>query len=318
MSGNDRNSGPDSFAADYRDSFPDPNRRETGQKPRGRRSAAGHPPSAGAPAPRRSRLDNDTELDDFLSENDGGDDEERLLTKWDDGMGGPEEPEKTRPRRHGRRRYGILTGSLVLLLALVGVGFLATAAGTKIHSVLTDDTKLRQYDRFLTVVVAQDPEPFASPDKADPYFVLNASLWQTMTGDGAAGYTDYDDAGRTIVPLGDVLDACHEIFGPDCQLQPKNPEEETFFTYDSANAQFHVALYSLDSTYVPYTEKAGRSGDSTVLRVGYVPPSDETRVQSAASSDVAPKPVKYMEYVMKTNPSTRKEYLYAVKPAGEK
>jgi len=266
-------------------------------------------------AARRARLENDTEIDDFLPEGDGIEDE-RLLTKWDDGLGAAAPEPRVKSR--GRHRYGIFVGSLVLLLALVGVGFLATAIGTKIHSAVTDDTKLRQYDQFLTVAVAQDPQPFSSPDKADSDFVLNASLWLTMTSDSAANYTDYDDAGRTIVPLGDVVDACRQLFGPDCQLQPKNPSEETFFEYDSQNAQFHVALYSLDSTYTPYTESAKKKDDMVVLRVGYVPPSDETRAQSGSvSSNVTPKPVKYMEYDLKTDASTQKQYIYAVKALSE-
>lgn len=345
MSTNDKNSRPDTFSADYRGSFPNggqggrPRRQAqpaaerpaakqptTAGQPVAKQSAAKRPtagqPAAKRPAPppekpsaaRPGRLENDTEIDDFLPAGDSMDDE-RLLTKWDDGLE-PQEPEKPRARRRGRRRYGILVGSLVLILALVGVGFLATTIGLKIHSALTDDTKNRAYDKFLTVVVAQDPQPFSSPAKADPDFVLNASLWQTMTSDSAANYTEYDDAGRTIVPLGDVVDACHELFGPDCQLQPKNPTEETFYEYDSSKAQFHVALYSLDSTYVPYTEEIKRKDDSTVLRVGYVPPSDDTRVQSGASSGT-PKPVKYMEYVLKTDPKTDKEYIYAVNAVTE-
>lgn len=306
MSTNDRNNRPDSYSADYRGSF------SVGPlKPHSRRPAEDGMPKEEKKAARRNRLENETEIDDFLPDGEPMDDE-GLLTKWDDGLSPAQAPEKPKARWRGRHRYGIFVGSVVLLFALIGVGFLATAVGMKIHSALTDDTKLREYDKFLTVVVAQDPQPFNSPGEADPDFVLNASIWQTMTGDGAENYTDYDDAGRTIVPLGDVADACHELFGPDCQLQPKNPSEETFFTYDSAKAQFHVALYSLDTTYVPYTENAKKKGDSVVLRVGYVPPSDETRAQSSAASDIAPKPVKTMEYVLKTNPSTKKEYVYAV------
>ncbi|QAT51128.1 hypothetical protein EQM14_15875 [Caproiciproducens sp. NJN-50] len=279
-------------------------------------SANGKKRPSASTAARRARLENETEIDDFLPESDGIDDE-RLLTKWDDGLGASA-PARPQPRRRGRHRYGIFVGSVVLILALVGVGFLATTIGTKIHSALTDDTGLRQYDQFLTVAVAQDPQPFSSPDKADSDFVLNASLWQCMTSDSAANYTDYDDAGRTIVPLGDVVDACRQLFGPDCQLQPKNPEEETFFEYDSQNAQFHVALYSLDSTYTPYTENAKKKDDIVVLKVGYVPPSDDTRAQSgSASSNVTPKPVKYMEYDLKTDPSTQKQYIYAVKALSE-
>jgi hypothetical protein len=326
MDTNDKKQNQQSYSADYRSSFSPEEKRSAPEKRTRRPSGSApkskpHSPAASLPkaeprskaaAERRARLENDTEIDDFLPGSDGIE-EERLLTKWDDGIGA-EAPAKPRPKRRGRHRYGIFVGSLVLILALVGVGFLATAIGTKIHSVLTDDTKRRQYDQFLTVVVAQDPQPFSSPGKADADFVLNASLWQCMTSDNASGYTDYDDAGRTIVPLGDVVDACHQLFGPDCQLQPKNPAEETFFEYDSQNAQFHVALYSLDSTYTPYTENAKKRDDETVLRVGYVPPSDDTRAQSGSvSSNATPKPVKYMEYDLKTNPSTQKQYIYAVK-----
>ncbi len=262
--------------------------------------------------PVADRMDNDTEIDDFLPPADRADGE-RMLTKWDEAASAPL-PVSARPKKKGKYRYGIFVGALVLIFALIGVGYVATSIGTAIHARLTDDSRLRAYDKFLTVVVAQDPKPFASPDKADPDFVLNASLWQTMTAEGA-NYTSYDDAGRTIVPLGDVADACRELFGPDCALQPKNPTEETFFEYDAAKAQFHVALYSLDSTYVPYTQSVRTEGDSTVLRVGYIPPSDPTRAQSSSVSSAAPTPAKVMEYVLKTDPSNKKEYIYAIRTA---
>ncbi len=258
---------------------------------------------------RENKMDNDMEIDDFLPENET-DDADELLTKWD---GGEEEPPEPAEKKRGRHRYGILSGTVVLLLALTGAVFIAYSIGSSVHSKLNDDSKLRAYDTFLTVVVAQNPKPFASPDKADSDFILNASLWKTMTDSSAANYTNYDDAGKTIVPLGDVSDACHELFGPDCKLKPKNPDKETFYTYDADAAQFHVALYSLDSTYTPYTESAKKHGDEVVLRVGYVPPSDETRAQSAqASSGGTPTPAKYMEYVLKTNAKTGKEYIYAI------
>ena len=260
-----RSKKPADFSADYRDSFPT-------RKPEKKAEDA---------EPENPIRETDSEEEDGFfpeEEEESGD----LLTKWDDGL--PEEeasqeepsPEQADlpPKRRGKRRYGVAVGSLVLLLALVGVCFLAGEAGKKIYSAVTDDSRLREYDTFLTTVVAQDPQPFTSPEKADPVFVLNASLWEAMSENGSS-YTDYDDAGRTIVPLGDVADACRRLFGPDCKLQPKNPETETFYEYSQADNNFHVALYSLDSTYVPYTESAKKKGDGVALRVGYVPPSDQ-------------------------------------------
>lgn len=298
------------------------------EKPRAEKAKAEKPKTAGAktekpePKPAASplppeRLENDEEIDDFLPAGEKNSGEE-LLTKWSGEEQLEAAPKKKAHRRTGKYRYGLLAGSLVLLLALVGVAFIAVTAGTRIHAALTDDSALRSYDKMLAVAVAQDPQPFASPDKADPEFVLNASIWKTMT-ENSSSYTSYDDAGRTIVPLGDVADACGELFGPACSLQPKNPTAETFYTYDAAKAQFHISLYSLESTYEPYTVSAKKEDDSVILRVGYIPPTDPTRASSVSSgtgsASARPTPAKYMEYVLKTNASTKKEYIYAVRKA---
>lgn len=277
-----------SFSADYRDTYNDETKNPVIEE------------------------ENDIEIDDFLPESDNNDDEE-LLTKWDGELesGQPEyEINGERPRH--RRRYGVAAGVIVLILALVGVCFIAGSIGQKIYSAATDDTKLREYDEFLGTVVMQDPKPFESPDKADEDFIMNASLWKTITANNGTNYTNYDDAGRIIVPLGDVVESCHELFGPECQLHPKTPAQETFFVYNSEENQFHVALYSSDSYFTPYTESAKKEGSSTILRVGYVSPSDEWRTQTS-SAVTAPKPTKYMDYVMKTNTKTNKEYIYAIR-----
>ena len=288
----------DGFSADYRSAYEQP-----AEKAKSIEDAE------------KSEIESDNVLPDS-----GENTDEELLTKWSDELE-PEleqeqtemaewpDPPKSAHRRH--HRYGVPVGVMVLLLALVGVGFIATAIGQKIYSAATDDSQLRAYDTLLTYVVMQDPKPFVSPDKADENFVLNASLWKTITANNGTNYTNYDDKGRIIVPLGDVVSSCHSLFGPDCQLQPKTPAEETFFEYNTDTNEFHVALYSSDSSFVPYTESAKQQGDSTVLRVGYVSPSDAWRTQTTSTIS-APKPTKYMEYVLKTNATTNKQYIYAI------
>ncbi len=260
--------------------------------------------------------ENDIEIDDFLPESDTNADEE-LLTKWTDELEPVPEleeadlPTETKKPIRRKHRYGVAVGALVLILALVGVGFIATSIGKQIYFAATDDSKLRAYDALLTTVVMQDPQPFASPDKANQEFVLNASLWKTITANNGTNYTNYDDSGRILVPLGDVVDVCHGLFGPNCHLQPQTPAQETFYEYNSDENQFHVSLYSSDSSFLPYTESAKKQGDSIVLRVGYVSPSDTWRTQ-ATSTVTAPTPTKYMEYVLKTDSSTNAQYVYAV------
>ena len=157
------------FSADYRDAYDKPTEKAEHTEPQ------------------------EMEIDDFLPEEDRGEDEE-LLTKWSDGLG-PEQEEQEPPAepartgRHKRRRYGVAVGALVLILALVGVGFIAASIGKSIYFAATDDSKLRAYDTFLTTVVMQDPKPFASPAKADEEFVLNASLWKTITANNGTAMT---------------------------------------------------------------------------------------------------------------------------------
>lgn len=214
-------------------------------------------------------------------------------------------------RRRGRHRYGVAVGSVVLLLALVGVVFLAVTAGRAIYHTATDDSALRAYDEWLAPVVMQDPAPFESIDQADPDMVMTASLWSAVSSSGPDAFTTYDDQGRTLVPLGEVEKACKALFGPDCTVQARTPEQETFFTFDNTDNQFHVAPFSTQSSYQPYTESARRSGDSEILRVGYVSPVDEN--YGNKSAEAKPEPVKYMEYVLKTNPQTGETYISAIR-----
>ena len=262
----------------------------------------------------------DTELDDFLPEGETLPDD-GALSKWEDepeGMPPPlPAPGNRAARPRGKRRYGVALGSLVLLLALVGVVSLAGMIGTRIYEHATDDSALRAYDSLIACVVMQDPEPFASPEEADPVFVQNAALWKSIL-EKRSEWTGYDDNGLAVIPLGVVASAAQELFGPDCALSPSDPAEETFYTYDSTDNTYHVSVFSSDSAMTPYTESSRREGDATVLTVGYVLPTDPYRTQDASSGaeSVAPTPAKYMEYVMKTDEETGSEYVYAVCEAG--
>lgn len=229
----------------------------------------------------------------------------------------PAAPAARSARARGKRRYGVVLGSLVLLLALVGVVSLAGMIGTRIYDQATDDSALRAYDAKLSCIVMLDPEPFDSPETADPTFVQNAALWKSIL-EKRSEWTGYDDNGLAVIPLGVVASAAEELFGPDCQLSPSNPTEETFYTYDSATNTYHVSVFSSDSAMTPYTESSRREGDTTVLTVGYVLPTDPWRTQdvSSGTESTTPSPSKYMEYVMKTDPDTGEEYVYAIREPG--
>ena len=199
--------------------------------------------------------------------------------------------------RGKRKKLGLATGVVVLLLALTGVGFLAATIGTQIYQAATDDSRERAYDEYLKPLVMQDPDAYDTPAEADEQMVLSASLWKALE-DNSASYTDYDDMGRTIVPLADVSDACHGLFGPEVELQLNGLDEDNFFTFDDTDNQFHVTPYSTQSSFIPYTESIRVQADGEkVLTVGYVAPSDQWRSDNANAPE-EPSPIKYMEYVI--------------------
>lgn len=271
------------------------------------------------------------ELEDFLPEGEAADREDILLIKK--GSRSPDEAEQEQQeaadaseeaaeetavsertpslRRRGKYRYGIGMGALVMVLAFVGLSAIVWGVGRQIYRAATDDSELRAYDTFLAPIVMQDPEPFESPAEADAEMVMKASLWRTVTQNGAQ-YNSYDDQGRTLVPLGDVVDACHTLFGPDCELQPTNPQEETFFEYDSEKNVFRVTPYSSQSSFSPYTISSKKSGDTITLRVGYVVGDWQDGTESSSAT---PEPVKYMQYVLKKTADGKSEYVTAVRNA---
>lgn len=220
--------------------------------------------------------------------------------------------EEEEPHFHARgthRAPRLVTGVVVLLLALVGVGYLATALGTQIYYAVTDDSRERAYDEFLEPLVMQDPDAFSSQESADQQMVLAASLWKALE-DNSASYTSYDESGRTLVPLADVSDACHALFGPEAELQLNDTEIDNFFTFDADTNQFHVTPFSTQSSYVPYTESIRTEDGKTVLRVGYVAPTDSWRSDEEDAPE-EPTPVKYMEYVMEKDDET--EYVAQIR-----
>lgn len=297
-------------STDYRSAYREEEERKQAQEfssSSNEEDEGSHP--AKTPDPKKEDL---PEQDDFLTEEEQKE-EERLLEKAEPDDSAEDDLDTVVSSSHKpryRRKYGIFVGAIVLLFALVGVGFLATVVGQGIYRVVTDDSQLRAWDEFLAPVVMQDPEPFETAADADPEMLLKSSVWRAVTENGET-YTEYDELGRTMVPLVDVTDACHALFGPDCELSTLTTKQETFFEYDEEKNSFHVSPFSSQSSFAPYVESSRTTSEGIVLRVGYVSSTDEWRDDSASQVE-RPDPTKYMEYVLKTD-SSGNQYISAIR-----
>lgn len=289
------------ISSDYRDMFPkqQPEKQTSQDKPASKNKRHHTAPGEAVKAVVKAAQENVHEGFDLLEEQAADTEEETPVQEFTD-TAETETASNELPRfraRGKRRKLGLATGVVVLLLALTGVGYLAATIGTQIYQAATDDSRERAYDEYLKPLVMQDPDTYETPEEADEMMVLTASLWKALE-DNSTSYTDYDDMGRTIVPLADVSDACHALFGPNVELQLNGLDEDNFFTFDDTDNQFHVTPYSTQSSFIPYTESIGVQADGKkVLKVGYVAPADKWRSDDIDAPE-EPSPVKYMEYVL--------------------
>ncbi len=232
---------------------------------------------------------------------------------------------KRRKKRVGKRRYGVAVGSVVLLLAAVGLFVLLWNGYNMISDIIADESPLIAYDDLVGPVVAVDPQPFENITAADPKIVLVASILAVESETMETG--EYDDYTENVkkIPVGEVLTQATRLFGPKCDVRlqsVKGAGEDDSYEYDEGKQLIIAPLNSEFGTYMAYTESSRRKGDSVLLRVGYVSMAnwEDGNVEGDGDQDNArvkkrPKYTvdKYMEYELKTDPQTGKQYVFAVR-----
>lgn len=215
--------------------------------------------------------------------------------------------------KKGKTFYRIIMGGLLLAAMLASVILIS-------NSVVIDSKALRpqakeasvnvnEYSDLLKPVVMQDPKKFENIDKADPEMVMTSGLWETIL-KNSNRYTNFDKEGKTVIPEDDVEKGCKTLFGPDCKITGKNPQNYSFFEFNEQEKAFHVLPISNHNTYFPYISDCNKYGEMLEFKVGYIFVTDEWLTNSALKKE--PTPDKYMKYIFKTDPSTEHKYIYAI------
>ena len=236
----------------------------------------------------------------------------RLSTKWT-------------KKRVGKRRYGVFVGSVVLLLATVGLVVVFWSGFTWVQNLINDESGLIAYDNMIEAVVCLDPNPFENITAADPETVLMAAILAAEYESGESG--EYDDYALKVkrIPVGEVLSQATRLFGPNCNVRLQSIEDEfNSYTYEENTQEILAPLYGNVGAYQPYTESSRRSGDSVLLRVGYISAANygEANEQNEEGKTgggktrpqyTADQVDKYMEYELKTDARTGQQYIFAIR-----
>ncbi len=202
--------------------------------------------------------------------------------------------------RHRKTPYAVALGVVFTLLAVIGL--VAVVVYTlNLTKGMMDNTKQRgAFEKDLLPVVMFDPVPFEQPTDVEPLALLQSSLWATLLGEKRGSF-QYDEMRLLIVPASDVDVAAAKLFGPDVKLEHQSFGDYAInYIYDETLNAYHVPLTGEVGYYTPRVDKIVRKGDSFVLTVAYIPPSNvwtigqgQTRDEMAAD--------KVMLYEMKRN-----------------
>ena len=210
-----------------------------------------------------------------------------------------------------RQRLAAPVGAVILILALIGAGFLCVSAWNAIGNLLSNNSKKTELEKVLLPVLMFDPAPFDSAETADPTMLLQSSIWAAVLSDTSGKYNV--ELGESLsIPETDVDAAAARLFGPNVTLTHKTfGELEQNYYYNESTHTYFAPIYTEIGYYIPrVVEIEKKEGDLYSLTVGYVDPHGGILVSLDAHEK---EPDKYMIYDVQYNREKDLYYITALR-----
>lgn len=210
-------------------------------------------------------------------------------------------------RRKRIRRQAI--GLVFAFFVVVGIVSILTLGVRYISSFFDDSGDKEEFQLLIAPLVALDPSPFSSIDKANDDTLMEAAIWAALSYEDTTKYNRTPE-GLIILPSIDVVKHATRMYGPSYSVNHRSIGSlDMEFTYESGQDAYIVPITSLSSSYTPIVEEITTSGNTKILRVAYAQ-------RSGSSGDIITNPdsqviAKYMEYVMIKDANGY--YIYAVR-----
>lgn len=206
---------------------------------------------------------------------------------------------KAQRARKRRRRLRQLIGAGFLLLAIIGLFSIVMFVIGKVRTVKDDGEQKLEYAKLIAPLVALDPVPFESVDKAKPEILEEASIWAVIYNEDITKY-QHNENDQMMIPAVDVDRQFKKLFGSAAL-----PEHATFtdgdltFEYDEASDAYLLPITGLSGSYYPRVASIDSSGSTKKLTVEYVTYDDQTGISIILPGDDSGyKVVKKMEYIL--------------------
>ena len=194
----------------------------------------------------------------------------------------------------GKKRLYMITGIVVILLALVGLYSTVIFSIDKIKDFADNTQQKNEFAKFIYPIVICDPAPFNQTVKLRSDTMITAAIWDIILYEDKSKYeSDFD---YIIVPELDVEQHATKLFGSGLSFTHESIlGADIQFYYEEAIKSYRIPANPKYFTYSPYIEDISRVGERYTLTVGYVSP---TPAWLTLTSDEAPEPEKYVEYVV--------------------
>ena len=193
-----------------------------------------------------------------------------------------------------RRKLYMIFGIVITLLAIVGLFSTISFAVDKVKAFADNTQQKNEFAKFIYPIVICDPAPFDQTVKLRSDTMITAAIWDIILYEDKSKYeADFD---MMIVPEVDVEQHGTKLFGNSLHFEHQSIlGSGVQFYYDESIKSYRVPSNPKYFTYSPFIEDVSRVGERYTLTVGYVSP---TPSWLTLTSDDAPEPEKYVEYVV--------------------
>lgn len=193
-----------------------------------------------------------------------------------------------------RRRLRQLTGAVICLLVLIGVGSLI-ASGIDLVAKLTDNSAEKlEFEKRISNLVPYDPVPFDSLAEANQSVLLASSIWGTIS-EIDQTVLERDDIGQPFLPVIDVDRWAAQLYGPEYKLTHGTFEDHgVIYTYVEEKQAYLIPITSALMDYSPTVVKIKREGNTKCVTVGYISPFMPGGEYNTSG---ILEPVKYHDYI---------------------
>ncbi len=190
--------------------------------------------------------------------------------------------------------FHFVLGLIVIVLSAIGLASSVTFVKHRIENIVDNTDQKNEFAKFIYPVVICDPPPFDQTAKLKNETLISAAVWDIILFEDKSKYDmDFD---YIIVPQVDVEQHAAKLFGSGLSLTHTTiASVDVSFYYDGEISSYRIPENPKYFTYSPYIEEISKIGESYTLTVGYVSP---TPAWLTLTSDEAPEPEKYAEYVV--------------------